>query len=93
MFGSEELSLCLWHNFFGVDGFAVTLIVVCLLLVALAQHLTLCQLSSLFLFSVWAQAWVEGVKDVIEPFIILLLAWALEAFIQVGGASSRSADG
>ena len=42
-----------------------------------------------FLFSVdlGAQAWVEGVKDVIEPLIILLLAWALGAVIQVGVAS------
>ena len=29
------------------------------------------------------KAWVEGIKDVMEPLIILLLAWALGAVIAV----------
>ena len=30
-----------------------------------------------------SQAWVEGIKEVMEPLIILLLAWALGAVIAV----------
>lgn len=48
------------------------------------DHDTLVYYFSLLVTQV--QAWVEGVKDVIEPLIILLLAWALGAVIQVGGA-------
>ena len=29
------------------------------------------------------QAYIEGIKDIIEPLLILLLAWALGAAIQV----------
>ena len=29
------------------------------------------------------EAWVEGIKDVIEPLIILMLAWGLGAAISV----------
>lgn len=29
------------------------------------------------------QAWIEGIKDIMEPLLILLLAWALGAAIQV----------
>ena len=58
----------------------------------LVQLLTLSPHAANLFFSVifgctLPQAWVEGVKDVIEPLIILLLAWALGAVIQVGGAS------
>lgn len=31
------------------------------------------------------EAWTGGMRDVLEPLIILLLAWALGAVIQVGG--------
>ena len=36
-----------------------------------------------------SQAWVEGIKEVMEPLIILLLAWALGAVIAVSYTQSH----
>ena len=36
------------------------------------------------------ESWVEGVKDVIEPLIILLLAWALGSVIAVSYVYSNT---
>ena len=33
------------------------------------------------------QAWLEGIKDIFEPLMILLLAWALGNAIMVSGHS------
>ena len=30
-----------------------------------------------------AQAWIEGIKDIMEALIILIMAWALGAAVQV----------
>ena len=68
-------------NIFGTtDAMAAVIWSVCLATLILSVMLMVQKILS---FSEVMTSWIEGVKDVIEPLFILVLAWALGNVITV----------
>ncbi|XP_019848639.1 PREDICTED: uncharacterized protein LOC100633882 [Amphimedon queenslandica] len=75
---NERISVSITNIFGNADAMAAVIWSVCLATLILSVMLMVQKILS---FSEVMTSWIEGVKDVIEPLFILVLAWALGSVI------------
>ena len=80
IYSSNRITLSVTNIFGNADAMAAVIWSTCLATLVLAIMLMIQKILS---FSEVMTSWIEGVKDVIEPLFILVLAWALGSVITV----------